>query len=186
MFTILLFLSAVALLCLFVYNGLIAKRIAVENGWSQIDVQLKRRLDLIPNLIETVKGYAGHEKSTLEAVIQARNQALAAPTGSSTERIEAEGAISTALRGVFALAESYPDLKANENFGKLQEELSSTENRIGFARQHFNDSVGIYNTAREQIPGALVVGFGNFPPKTFFELGADEKSIAQQPPKVAF
>lgn len=170
-----------------VYNGLVAKRIATENSWSQIDVQLKRRHDLIPNLVETVKGYASHEKDTLQKVVQARNSAItASQQGDVHGQIQAENQLSGALRQIFALAEAYPDLKANQNFAQLQEELTSTENRIGFARQHYNDTVATYNTATEQVPGNLVKGFGNFPRKEFFELSADEKAAAQQAPKVSF
>jgi LemA protein len=170
-----------------VYNGLVSKRIAAENAWSQIDVQLKRRHDLIPNLVETVKGYASHEKDTLQKVVQARNSAVsAAQQGNVKDQIQAENMLTGALRQVFALAEAYPDLKANQNFAQLQEELTSTENRIGFARQHYNDSAATYNTAIEQIPGNIVRGFGNFPHKEFFELSAEEKATAQQAPSVSF
>ena len=158
-----------------------------DNAWSQIDVQLKRRHDLIPNLVETVKGYASHEKETFERVIQARNSAVTASQGGNVgAQIQAEGALTGALRQLFAVAEAYPDLKANQNFSQLQEELVSTENRIGFARQNYNDSVGAFNTAIEQIPGNLVAGFGDFKKRLFFELDPNEKAAASQPPKVSF
>ena len=170
-----------------IYNGLVRKRIATENAWSQIDVQLKRRHDLVPNLVETVKGYAGHEKDTLEAVVQARNTAISAGSGGSVAgQAKAEGALSGALRQLFALSESYPDLKANENFLALQEELTSTENRISFARQHYNDSVGVYNTAIQQIPGNIVAGFTGFKAKEFFELDAAEAAAVKEAPRVSF
>src|SRR5260221_13636997 len=129
------------------YNGLIRLRNQLENAWAQIDVQLKRRCDLIPNLVETVKGYAKHESGTLEKVIQARNMALAAKTVG--ERAEAENVLSGTLKSLFAVAEAYPDLKANQNFMSLQEELTSTENKIAFSRQFYNDSVMSYNTQIE-------------------------------------
>ena len=176
----------VAVSFIVVYNGLVSKRVSVENAWSQIDVQLKRRYDLIPNLVETVKGYATHEKQTLELVIKARNSAMTLADNSVSEKAVAEGALSSALKQVFALAESYPDLKANQNFSQLQEELASTENRIGFARQHYNDSVALYNSACQQIPGNIVKGFGSFPAKSFFELDASEKLAAKVAPKVSF
>jgi LemA protein len=170
-----------------IYNGLIRKRIATENAWSQIDVQLKRRYDLIPNLVETVKGYASHEKETLERVIQARNAAISAGGGDNIkEQAAAENMLSGALRQIFALSESYPDLKANENFAQLQEELTSTENRISFARQHYNDSVGVYNTSIQQIPGNIIAGISGFKAKDFFELDPAEAEAAKEPPKVSF
>jgi len=169
------------------YNKLIRKRVATENSWSQIDVQLKRRHDLIPNLVETVKGYAGHEKSTLERVVQARNSALSvSDSGDVAKQSQAEGALTGALRQVFALSESYPDLKANQNFMQLQEEIASTENRISFARQHYNDSVGTYNTAIQQIPENIVASIGGFKRRDFFELEPDQQAAVKEPPKVSF
>ncbi|MGB2823585.1 MAG: LemA family protein [Phycisphaerae bacterium] len=163
------------------YNGLVTRRVRCRNAWSQIDVQLKRRYDLIPNLVETVKGYAAHEKETLERVIQARNQAIGAK--GVAQQAEAENFLSGALRQLFALSESYPALKANENFAQLQEELTSTENKIAFARQHYNDSVGVYNTAREKFPANLVAGMFSFKAEDFFELEDDEQ---REVPKVEF
>lgn len=162
-----------------IYNGLVRARNEARNGWSQIDVQLKRRHDLIPNLIETVKGYASHEKETLEAVIQARNAAVAAKTPG--EAGPAEGLLGAALGKLFALAEAYPDLKANTNFLQLQEELASTENRIGFARQAYNDAATAYNNKREVFPANLISG--GFEKAELFEIDiAAEREV----PKVEF
>lgn len=164
-----------------VYNGLIRLRNAVKNAWSQIDVQLKRRHDLIPNLVETVKGYAGHEKGTLEAVVAARSRAVGAQGISN--QVVAEGELSQALGRLMMLVESYPDLKANQNFLALQEELSSTENRIGFARQHYNDSVMTYNTRIQSFPPNVVAGMFNFTESPFFEL---EQPAERAVPQVKF
>ena len=170
-----------------IYNGLVKKRVNTENSWSQIDVQLKRRHDLIPNLVETVKGYTSHEKDTLERVIQARNTAISAGSSSSVkEQSIAESQLSGALRQLFALSESYPDLKANTNFLQLQEEVASTENRISFARQHYNDSVGIYNASIQQVPNNFVANFGGFTAKDFFELDAAEAEAVKQAPEISF
>jgi LemA protein len=150
------------------YNGLVQLRNQVRNGWSQIDVQLKRRHDLIPNLVNTVKGYTAHERGTLEAVVAARQRALGATGVAETAR--AEGELTRALGALFALAEAYPDLKASTNFLALQEELTTTENRIGFARQHYNDRVMALNTRIESVPSNVVAGVGGFAPVEFFEL----------------
>jgi len=163
------------------YNGLVRLRNSVKEAWAQIDVQLKRRFDLIPNLVETVKGYATHERGTLEAVIQARNAAAAA-TGVQ-EKAAAENVLTGALRQIFALSEAYPNLKANENFAQLQEELSGTENRISFARQHYNATVTEYNTARQVFPSNIVAGMFHFAPAEFFEI-AD--ATQKEAPKVKF
>jgi len=164
-----------------IYNALVGKRMRCKEGWAQIDVQLKRRYDLIPNLVETVKGYASHEKDTLEAVINARNAAISA--GSVAEQGECENMLSGALKQIFALSESYPDLKANQNFAQLQEELTSTENKIAFSRQHYNDSVGVYNMARQKFPSNIVANTFNFAAEEFFELTvATEREV----PKVSF
>ncbi len=133
------------------YNGLVRSRNQVENAWSQIDVQLKRRIDLIPNLVETVKGYAAHERETLEAVVDARNSAIAAPDTPAAQA-EANDMLSGALRQLFALSEAYPDLKANQNFLALQEELTATEGRVAYARQFYNDSVLTYDNKLESFP----------------------------------
>jgi LemA protein len=167
-----------------IYNGLVNRKVETENAWSQIDVQLKRRYDLIPNLVETVKGYAAHEKETLERVIQARNQAISAH--GVAQQAQAENVLSGALKSLFALAEAYPDLKANENFKALQEELVSTENRIGFARQHYNDAVGQYNSALMRFPANIVAGMFGFRQVEFFQLDPGEMLAARQAPKVQF
>jgi len=183
---LLIVLVVLALYFIALYNGLVSKRVATQNAWSQIDVQLKRRHDLIPNLIEVVKGYAKHERETLEKVIQARNSAVSAGSQGVKEQAAAEGMLSGALRQLFAVAEAYPDLKANQNFLSLQEELTATENRISFARQHYNDSVGVYNTAIQSIPANFVAGMANFTAKDFFELDAAEAQAVKQVPKVLF
>lgn len=167
-----------------IYNGLVNARVGTQNAWAQIDVQLKRRHDLIPNLVETVKGYAKHEQSTLEKVIQARNAAVSAQ--GINNQIVAEQQLTGALRQLFALSEAYPDLKANQNFLGLQEELKSTENRIGFARQHYNDSAGQYNAALQRFPNNIVAGFGGFTPVGFFELAPEEAAVVREAPKVQF
>ncbi|MCE5279852.1 MAG: LemA family protein [Planctomycetaceae bacterium] len=172
-------LGAVMLIGL--YNSLVRKRIMTQEAWSQIDVQLKRRYDLIPNLVETVKGYAAHEKNTLEAVIAARNAASSA-TGVA-EKAQAENMLTGALRQIFALSEAYPNLKANENFQHLQEELSHTENNIAFARQHYNDSTAIYNSAVQTFPSNMVAGMFGFTIREYFEL---EAPAEREAPKVKF
>lgn len=187
MVVILIIVAVLAAMVIGIYNGLITKRVAAENAWSQIDVQLKRRYDLVPNLVETVKGYASHEKETLERVIQARNSAISASAGGATpERAQAENMLTGALKSIFALSEAYPDLKANENFLKLQEELSSTENRIGFARQHYNDSVASFNTALQVFPSNIIAGMFAFEKRNFFELDAAEAAAVKQAPQVKF
>jgi len=163
------------------YNGLIRRRNQVENAWSQIDVQLKRRIDLIPNLLETVKGYAAHEKSTLEAVVTARNAAIAAPATPAAQSA-ADNQITGALRQLFALSESYPDLKANQNFLALQEELTATEGRVAYARQFYNDSVLGYNNKLQTFPTVIIAGLMHFEKKEYFE--TDEAS--REVPKVQF
>jgi LemA protein len=174
------------------FNGLVNKRNRVKNAFAQIDVQLTRRYDLIPNLVESVKGYMEHERGTLEAVIQARNSAVnglqnAAADPSNPEAIKALGAAEITLTGslgkLFALVENYPDLKASENMLKFQEELASTENRVSFARQAFNDSVLSYNNAREVFPGNFVAGMFNFNAAEFLEIEAEEK---RSTPEVSF
>jgi LemA protein len=164
------------LMVIFIYNSLIRSRNRVDNAWSQIDVQLKRRYDLIPNLVETVKGYAAHERQTLEAVTQARNNALNAQQGGDVaQQAQAENALSGALKSLFAVAEAYPDLKANQNFLQLQEELTSTEDRIAYARQFYNDSVLNYNNAIKTFPRSILAGMFNFEKREFFE-GAPEET----------
>jgi len=163
------------------YNGLIRRRNQIENAWAQIDVQLKRRLDLIPNLVETVKGYAAHERGTLEAVVQARNAAIAAPDTPHAQA-QADNMLTGALRQVFALSEAYPDLKANENFLALQEELTATEGRVAYARQFYNDSVLDYNNKIQQVPTVFIAKAMNFDEREYFE--ADE--AARVAPSVEF
>jgi len=163
------------------YNGLVRLRNQVKNAWSQIDVQLKRRYDLIPNIVETVKGYAAHEKETFERVIQARQRGIDA--SGVKQQQEAENMITGALRQLFALSEAYPDLKANQNFLALQEELASTENKIGFARQYYNDTVKDFNTRQEMFPANLVASMLGFQPAEFFEI---EEASQREAPKVKF
>jgi len=163
------------------YNGLVRLRNQVKNAWSQIDVQLKRRYDLIPNLVETVKGYAAHEKETFERVIRARQRGIDAST--VKDQAEAENMITGALRQLFALAEAYPELKANQNFLALQEELSSTENKIAFSRQYYNDAVQTFNTRQEMFPANLVASMLGFQPTEFFEI---EEASQREAPKVKF
>jgi LemA protein len=163
----------------FAYNGLIRLRNRVDQAWSQIGVQLERRHDLIPNLVETVKGYAAHERQTLEAVVQARNAAVQAQQSAQSgpaQQAQAENVLTGALRQLFALAEAYPDLKANQNFLNLQEELTSTEDRISYARQFYNDSVQNYNTGIQTFPRNLLAGMFNFQARQFFqaEQGSEE------------
>lgn len=177
-FAVLLFFWFIAM-----YNGLVRRRVEADNGWSQIDVQLKRRYDLIPNLVETVKGYAGHERGTLEAVIAARSRAVEAGGGGVAQRAEAENALTQTLGRLFAVAEAYPQLKANTNFGQLQEELASTENKIGFARQHYNDTVGRYEEARQSFPTNIVAGAFNFEKREYFTA---QNAVEREAPKVSF
>jgi LemA protein len=150
------------------YNSLIRSRNQVDNAWSQIDVQLKRRLDLIPNLVETVKGYAAHERGTLEAVVRARNSAIAAPDTPQAQA-QADNVLTGALRQVFALSEAYPDLKANENFLALQEELTGTEGRVAYARQFYNDSVLTFNNKIQSVPAVFFAKMLHFEEREYFE-----------------
>jgi LemA protein len=163
------------------YNGLVALRRQTGNAFAQIDVQLKRRYDLIPNLVETVKGYMKFEQETLEKVIQARNRAISANTVG--DKAAAEGQLTSALNGFFALAEAYPDLKANQNMLSLQEELKSTENKISFARQYYNDIVTRYNTMLETFPSSIFANMGGFKPKDLFEI---EDAAERENVKVSF
>jgi LemA protein len=150
-----------------IYNGLVRQRNQIDNAWSQIDVQLKRRYDLIPNLVETVKGYAAHERQVLENVTQARANAINAQ--GPAQQAEAENVLSGALKSLFAVAEAYPDLKANQNFLSLQEELTSTEDRVAYARQFYNDSVLTYNNKLQTFPRNVIAGMFNFEKREYFE-----------------
>jgi LemA protein len=167
-----------------IYNGLVGLRNQVKNAWAQIDVQLKRRYDLIPNLVETVKGYAAHERQTLEAVTNARNLAQSvAGAGSVAERAKAEGELSSALARLMVVVENYPNLKANQNFLALQEELTSTENKISFSRQYYNDSVLSYNNKTQMFPSNIIASMTGFKAGEFFEVKTSEEREA---PKVSF
>lgn len=172
---------AVAVFVIGIYNSLVGSRNQVRNGWSQIDVQLKRRYDLIPNLIETVKGYVKHEQGTLENITKARAQAMGA--GSVGEKARAEGALTDAVNKFLVVAESYPDLKANQNFLALQEELRSTENKIAFSRQNYNDQVLTYNNKLDMFPSNVIGGMFGFKSEEFFKV---ESAAERQAPKVQF
>jgi LemA protein len=165
-----------------VYNGLVSKRNRVRNAWAQIDVQLKRRHDLVPNLVESVKGYMAHERGIMEEVTQARERAITAGNNVAV-RAEAENALTSALRSLFAVSEAYPDLKANQNMLALQEELASTENRVGYSRQAYNDAVMEYNTARETVPASFFAGPFGFGPEELFAITDDTERAV---PRVQF
>jgi len=166
-----------------IYNGLVAMRQRVNQSFADVDVQLKQRHDLIPNLVETVKGYASHERGTLEAVVQARNSAIAAQGPAA--QAQAENVLSGALRQLFALSEAYPDLKANANFQQLQTEIADIENKIAAARRFFNNSVQEYNTGIQQFPAALFAAALGFAPHVFFDLG-EARTQVEQAPQVKF
>lgn len=193
--TLLILLAVVAGLAFYaiaVYNGLVTSRNAYKNAFAQIDVQLTRRYDLIPNLVETAKGYMKHERETLEAVVQARNAAVSGLSAAKANPGDpavmqqlsgADNALTQTLGRLFALSEAYPDLKANQNMMQLSEELSSTENKVAFARQAYNDSVMGYNNAREVFPSSVVANMFNFQPAQLLEIEAPEK---REPVKVSF
>ncbi len=172
---ILILLAFVIFFVIRTYNSLVQLRNRVRNSWSQIDVQLKRRYDLIPNLVEVVKDYMEYEQETLQRVIEARNQAIDA--SGVKEQGAAENMLTGALRQLFALVENYPDLKANQNVLSLQEELTSTENKISFSRQHYNDMVMTINTRIEQFPANVIAGMFNFGQEDFFEIGETERDV---------
>ncbi|MCK4678400.1 MAG: LemA family protein [Bacteroidales bacterium] len=184
MYAVFIFLGIVLILIFYiigVYNSLVKLRNQVKNAWSQIDVQLKRRHDLIPNLIKTVKGYMKHERGTLDSVTNARAQAMGAQT--MGEKSAAEGLLSGALGKLQIAVEAYPDLKANQNFLSLQEELSSTENKISFSRQNYNDQVLFFNNKTEMFPSNIIAGMFNFKEEEFFEI---EDQTEKKVPKVDF
>ncbi len=174
-------IAAIVIYLISIYNSLIALRNQVKNAWSQIDVQLKRRHDLIPNLLETVKGYMHHERETLESIVKARSSAMGA--GTIAEKSAAESVLSSALGKLNVVVENYPDLKANQNFLALQEELTSTENKISFSRQNYNDQVLFYNNKIEMFPSNIIAGMFNFMKEVFFEL---ENKAEREVPKVSF
>jgi len=175
-----LILIVIAVFVIITYNSLVTKRNQVKNGWHQIDVQLKRRYDLIPNLVETVKGYAAHEREVFQKVTEARASALAAKTVGDAAK--ANNQLTEVLKTLFAVAEAYPELKANENFLRLQEELSSTENKIAFARQFYNDVVMVYNIAIQKFPSNIIAGIFRFTTEDFYSIPETEK----EPVKVKF
>jgi LemA protein len=166
------------------YNTLVALRQRNRQAFADIDVQLKQRHDLVPNLVETVKGYAKHERDTLDAVIDARNAAVSAR--GPAQKAEAEGVLSAALGRLFALAEAYPDLKANENFLELQRMLDDIENKIAAARRFFNSAAAEYNAKRESVPAAFIANFFGFAPEAFFDLGEEKRAELEAPPPVSF
>jgi LemA protein len=167
----------VLLWLLFGYNGLVSRRNRVDGAWSQIDVQLKRRHDLIPNLVETVKGYAAHERGTFEAVTNARANAISAQ--GPEQQAQAENQLTGALKSLFAVAEAYPDLKANQNFLQLQEEITSTEDRIAYSRQFYNDSVVTYNTKIQQFPTLILANAFNFERRELFDAAPEDTEPVQ-------
>ena len=185
---VLIVIVVLAVLLIGIYNRLVALRQNCNQAFADIDVQLKQRHDLIPNLVETVKGYAAHEKGTLEAVIQARNAAVSAErTGDAKAMGQAEGVLGAALGRLIALSEAYPDLKANTNFQQLQAELTDIENKLAAARRFFNNAVGEYNTAREQFPAVMFANMFGFSPRVFFDVGENNRaSMNAAPPQVKF
>ena len=174
----------IVLYVIFIYNRLVSLRQTVSQSWSDISVQLKQRHDLIPNLVETVKGYAAHERGTLDAVVKARNAAVAA--SGPADQAKAENMLTGALRQLFALSEAYPDLKANQNFLALQSELSDIENKIAAARRFFNNAVSEYNAAIQQFPAVMIAGPLGFAERTFFELDEGERAAVEATPQVKF
>jgi LemA protein len=181
MLILLVIIVVLVLIGIGIFNNLVVLKKRCDSGWAQIDVQLKRRYDLIPNLVETAKGYLKHEREVLENVTKARQQAI--DVSGVKAQAQAENMLTGALRQLFAVAESYPDLKANQNMLALQEELSSTENKIAFARQHYNEVVLDYNTRIAQVPANIFATMFNFKSRDFFEI---EEPAEKQPPKVSF
>lgn len=194
----LILLAVVVVLALWAvgaYNGLVTARNAFKNAFAQIDVQLQRRFDLIPNLVETAKGYIKHERETLEAVVAARGAAMAGLTAAKAspgdpsamaQLAASQGALNGALGRLMAVAEAYPDLKANQNMMQLSEELTSTENKVAFARQAFNDAVMVYNNKREVFPSSIVAGMFHFAPAAMLEIPAEQQAQVRAAPKVQF
>jgi LemA protein len=178
---LLLLLIVVLSWFLMTYNALIGLKVRLDSAWAQIDVQLKRRHDLIPNLVESVKGYMAHEKDTLERVIKARSQAVDA--SNIKDKAQAENFLTGTLKSLFAVVEQYPDIKANQNVLKLQEELGSTENKIAFARQYYNDEVGRYNTRIQVLPDSVIANFMGFGAREFFQI---EDKAQREAPQVKF
>jgi len=176
---LILIVAGLGFYVILLYNGLVRGRNDVKSSWSSMEVQLKRRYDLIPNLVETVKGYAAHERQTLDAVVRARQQALSF-SGSIEERVKVETALTQSLRSLFALAEAYPNLKANQNFLALQEELATTENKIGFSRQYYNDTAKQYKNRVEVFPGNIVASLFGFKAEPFFQLENSGERAAPQ------
>ena len=188
-------LVVLALWAVGIFNGLVTARNAFKNAFAQIDVQLQRRFDLIPNLVETAKGYIKHERETLGAVVTARGAAMAGLSAAKAspgdpaamaELANSQGVLNGALGRLMAVAEAYPDLKANQNMMQLSEELTSTENKVAFARQAFNDSVMAYNNKREVFPSSIFAGMFNFAPATLLEIPADKQAAVREAPKVQF
>jgi LemA protein len=188
-------LVVLALWAVGIFNGLVTARNAFKNAFAQIDVQLQRRFDLIPNLVETAKGYIRHERETLEAVVAARGAAMAGRSAAKAspgdpaamaELANTQGVLNGALGRLMAVVEAYPDLKANQNMMQLSEELTSTENKVAFARQAFNDSVMAYNNKREVFPSSIFAGMFNFAPATLLEIPADKQAAVREAPKVQF
>lgn len=172
-------LVVIALAVVGIYNGLVRLRVQSDNAWADIDVQLKRRHDLVPNVVETVKGYAGHERQTLDAVVSARSRAVSVQNAGPAERGQAEGALTTALRGLFALAEAYPQLRAAENFAQLQATLAQIEDAVQNARRYYNAVVRDLNTRIQQFPSNIVAGTFGFRNREFFEIPDTEKQVPQ-------
>ena len=179
---VLIILAIIALFLIFTYNGLVRLRNMVDEAWNQISVQLKRRHDLIPNLVNAVKGYMEFEQTTLTRVIEARNAAVSAQQAgpaNAQQSAQAENVLTGALRQLFALVENYPQLKANENVMQLQEELTTTENQIGFSRQHYNSTVREYNTSIQTFPNALLAGMFGFRARDYFQIAEEDQQVPQ-------
>jgi LemA protein len=177
--SVIVVVAIIALAVIVIYNGLVRLNVQAGNAWADIDVQLKRRYDLIPNVVETVKGYASHERQTLEAVVNARNRAVSVQSAGPAERAQAEGALTGALRGLFALAEAYPQLRAAENFAQLQGTLAQIEEAVQNARRYYNAVVRDLNTRIQQFPSNIVAGMFGFRTREFFEIPDTERAVPQ-------